>query len=98
MLLPCAFLLVAMFNLTLVVAGLKEFIIEDLGGTVAHATLFFSVETLAYLIFAPLWGLVSDRSGRRKPFIVAGFLGSALLYASFGRVDDVNLLLGLRLV
>lgn len=93
---PCLFLMVAMFNLTLVVAGLKEFIIEDLGGTVVHATLFFSVETLAYLIFAPLWGLLSDRAGVRKPFIVIGFLGSALLYASFGLIDDVTWLLVLR--
>jgi MFS family permease len=95
---PCLFLMVAMFNLTLVVAGLKEFIIEDLGGTVSHATLFFSVETLAYLIFAPLWGLASDRAGVRKPFIVIGFLGSGLLYAGFGVVADVTWLLVLRFV
>lgn len=98
LLLPCAFLMVAMFNLTLVVAGLKEFIIEDLGGTVSHATLFFSVETFAYLIFAPLWGLASDRTGLRRPFIFVGFLGSALLYASFGLVEDVVVLLVLRFV
>jgi MFS family permease len=94
----CLFLLVAMFNLTLVVAGLKEFIIDDLGGTVGHATLFFSVETLAYLIFAPLWGLLSDRTGRRKPFIVIGFLTSGLLYAAFGFIDRVGLLLFVRFV
>ena len=85
-----------MFNLTLVVAGLKEFIIEDLGGTVAHAALFFSVETLAYLIFAPLWGVASDRTGLRKPFIAAGFLGSGVLYFGFSLVDSVELLLVLR--
>jgi MFS family permease len=87
-----------MFNLTLVVAGLKEFIIDDLGGTVVHATLFFSVETLAYLIFAPIWGLASDRLATRKPFIVFGFLGSGLLYALFGVIDNLNLLLALRFV
>lgn len=98
MLWPCLFLMVAMFNLTLVVAGLKEFILDDLGGTVRHATLFFSVETFAYLIFAPLWGLVSDRLGVRKPFIVLGFLGSGLLYALFAVLQDVDLLLALRFV
>lgn len=95
---PCLFLLVAMFNLTLVVAGLKEFILDDLGGTVRHATWFFSIETLAYLIFAPIWGLASDRLGVRKPFIVLGFLGSGLLYFLFGQIQDVNMLLGLRFV
>jgi len=95
---PCLFLMVAMFNLTLVVAGLKEFIIDELGGTVVHATLFFSVETLAYLIFAPLWGLASDRLATRRPFIVFGFLGSGLLYALFGVIDNLGLLLALRFV
>lgn len=96
--LPCLLLMGAMFNLTLVVAGLKEFIIDDLGGTVAQATLFFSVETLAYIIFAPLWGLLSDRLGRRKPFIVLGFLGSSLLYALYGGIESVPVLLSLRFV
>ncbi len=95
-LLPCLLLLGAMFNLTLVVAGLKEFIIEELGGSITDATLFFSVETFAYILFAPLWGLLSDRLGRRRPFIVAGFLLSALLYASYLAVDSVGPLLALR--
>jgi len=85
-----------MFNLTLVVAGLKEFIIDELGGTVVQATLFFSVETLAYIVFAPLWGLISDRIGRRKPFVVLGFLGSSLLYALYGGIGSVEVLLVLR--
>jgi DHA1 family tetracycline resistance protein-like MFS transporter len=87
-----------MFNLTLVVAGLKEFIIDDLSGTVTQATLFFSVETLAYIIFAPIWGLLSDRLGRRKPLVVIGFLGSALAYALYGRIQSIDVLLALRFV
>ena len=86
----------AMFNLTLVVAGLKEFIIDDLGGTVTQATLFFSVETLAYIIFAPIWGLMSDRFARRKPFVVVGFLGSSILYALYGGIESIPVLLILR--
>ena len=85
-----------MFNLTLVVAGLKEFIIDELSGSVTDATLFFSVETLAYIIFAPIWGLLSDRIGRRKPLVVVGFLGSALAYALYGRIQSIEVLLALR--
>ncbi|MDX1502863.1 MAG: MFS transporter [Thermoanaerobaculia bacterium] len=95
-LLPCLLLFGAMFNLTLVVAGLKELIIEELGGSLADAGLFFSVETFAYLIFAPVWGVVSDRAGVRKPFIIAGFAGSALIYGLYGLVESVPLLLGMR--
>lgn len=85
-----------MFNLTLVVAGLKEFIIDRLGGSVSDATLFFSVETFAYILFAPLWGLVSDRLGRRKVFIVLGFAASGVFYASYSAVSSIPVLLGLR--
>ncbi len=97
-LLPCVLLFGAMFNLTLVVAGLKEFIIDELGGTIADATLFFSVETLAYILFAPIWGLASDRLGARKPFVVTGFAACALLYWAYSVVDSVPLLLSLRFV
>ena len=91
-------LAIAMFNLTLVVAGLKEFIIEDLGGTVHDATLFFSIETIAYVLFAPLWGLISDRSGRRRPWIVLGFALSAVLYLLMARVDRIGILFVLRFI
>ncbi|MBT8492488.1 MAG: MFS transporter [Deltaproteobacteria bacterium] len=85
-----------MFNLTLVVAGLKEFILDDLGGNVADATLFFSLETIAYVLFAPVWGAVSDRLGRRRILIVLGFALSACFYFAYGLVQSVNWLLALR--
>lgn len=94
--LACVCLFVAMLNLTLVVAGLKELVVDDLGGSVADAALFFTVEMVAYLLFAPLWGALSDRSGRRKPFIVGGFAASGLLYLAYLRIDSIPLLLALR--
>ena len=94
--LACFLLFGAMFNLTLVVAGLKEFIIDDLGGTVTDATLFFSVETIAYIVFAPLWGILSDRLGRRRVLIVLGFALSAVIYLAYGHVESVNVVLALR--
>jgi len=97
-LLPCLLLFGAMFNLTLVVAGLKELVLDEMGGTVRDATLFFSLETMAYILFAPFWGLVSDRTGRRKILIVTGFALSAAIYASYHFVDSIPLLLSLRFV
>ncbi|MCZ6507444.1 MAG: MFS transporter [Acidobacteria bacterium] len=95
-LLPCLLLFGAMFNLTLVVAGLKELVLDELGGTVRDATLFFSIETTAYILFAPLWGLLSDRIGRRKILIVTGFALSALIYGLYQFVHSIPLLLTLR--
>jgi DHA1 family tetracycline resistance protein-like MFS transporter len=96
--LPAGLLFGAMFNLTLVVAGLKEFIIEDLGGSIADATLFFSVETFAYIVFAPIWGLLSDRFALRKPLVGIGFGGSALIYSIYGTLHSIPLLLVFRFI
>lgn len=43
------------------------------------------------LLFAPLWGRLSDRVGRR-PVIVATALGSAVAYSLFGLGDELWLL------
>lgn len=96
MALPCALLFGAMLNLTLVVPGLKELVLDELGGTVADAALFFTVEMVAYLVGAPLWGLLSDRTGRRRPFVVAGFAASGLVYLAYLGLDSIPLLLALR--
>ena len=96
--LPSLFLMVAMFNLTLIVAGLKELIVDDLGGTPRDTSLFFSIEMAAYILFAPLCGLLSDRWGRRRPFIFVGFLASGLLYLSYLTVQSVPTLLAVRFV
>jgi DHA1 family tetracycline resistance protein-like MFS transporter len=96
--LPSLFLLVSMLNLTLIVAGLKELVIDELKGTAHQASLFFSIEMAAYIVFAPLWGLLSDRAGRRKPLVVAGFLLTAPLYWAYSLVQDVTSLLLLRFV
>jgi len=94
--LPSLFLLVSMLNLTLIVAGLKELVIDELGGTARDASLFFSIEMVAYILFAPVWGLLSDRIGKRKPLVVAGFLLTAPMYAAYAAVTSVPALLTLR--
>jgi MFS family permease len=87
-----------MLNLTLIVAGLKELVVDELRGTTRHASLFFSIEMAASIVFAPIWGLLSDRLGRRKPLVAAGFLLTAPLYWAYALVDSVQLLLLLRFV
>lgn len=96
--LPALLLFGSMVNLTLIVAGLKEFIIDELGGSIADATLFFSIETLAYIVFAPLWGLLSDRFGVRRPLVVVGFAASAVIYLVYSSIHSIPLLLVLRFV
>jgi MFS family permease len=97
-LLPCALLFGAMLNLTLVVPGLKELVVDELGGDVGDAALFFTVEMAAYLVFAPVWGVLSDRTGRRRPLIVAGFAASGIAYLGYLAIDSIPWLLALRFV
>ena len=87
-----------MLNLTLVVAGLKELVVDQLGGSLADAALFFTVEMAAYVLVGPLWGLASDRSGRRRAFVVGGFAAIGLVYLLFFAVESIPVLLALRFV
>ncbi len=87
-----------MLNLTLIVAGLKDLMIDELGGTEEDVSLFFSIEMMAYIVFAPLWGLLSDRWGYRRLFIGSGFFVSACIYATYPMVESIPLLLALRFV
>lgn len=96
MALLCALLFGAMLNLTLVVAGLKELVVDRLGGSETDAALFFTLEMAAYVLFGPLWGLASDRTGRRRIFVVAGFAASAAAYLMLARVESLPWLLAIR--
>ena len=43
--------------------------------------MLMAIFSIMQFIFAPLWGALSDRIGRR-PVIIVGLLGSCLLYTS----------------
>jgi DHA1 family tetracycline resistance protein-like MFS transporter len=43
--------------------------------------------SLMQFIFAPIWGRISDRAGRR-PFLMLGLAGSVVCYALFGFASD----------
>jgi MFS family permease len=57
-----------------------------LGGTILG--LLMSSFSLMQFIFAPLWGRVSDRVGRR-PILLLGLIGSVLFYALFGYASSL---------
>ncbi|WP_254762501.1 MFS transporter [Natrinema marinum] len=59
--------------------------------TALDASMWFLVaEFAAYVAFVGLWGLASDATGRRRPFIVAGALAGALGYAALAAVPAVG--------
>ena len=59
--------------------------------TVPQATFLFTLYSLMQFLFAPVWGHLSDRLGR-KPILVAGLLGNAMGLALFGISTRLELL------
>jgi MFS family permease len=51
---------------------------------------FLAAEFAAYVAFVGVWGLISDATGRRVPFIVAGSLAGAAGYAALAAVPAVG--------
>src|SRR4051794_36294130 len=51
--------------------------------------LLFSSFSLMQFVFAPLWGRVSDRIGRR-PILLIGLAGSVVFYALFGYAATID--------
>ena len=52
-------------------------------------TLAWSAPALIVMIATNVWGSISDRMGRRKPFMILGFLGYASTFFFYSLVTDV---------
>ncbi|MFH0904435.1 MAG: MFS transporter [Methanobacteriota archaeon] len=88
-----------MFSVTLIYPVLEDFVMERFNvESVAETSLFVSANLSAYVIFALIWGSLSDRMGKRKIFIIIGFLGNAILMLSLTLAPNMPVLLALRFV
>ena len=61
---------------------------EELGASAAQIGFLISVYSAMKLIFAPVWGGLSDRHGR-KPAILIGLVGNAGALVLFGAVESL---------
>lgn len=66
-----------------IVLPLLPFYAESFGATALLVGLLSTSFSLMQFLFAPIWGRLSDRVGRR-PVILLGLLGSSLSYLVFG--------------
>jgi len=88
-----------MFSVTLIYPVLEDFVMERFNvESVAETSLFVSANLSAYVIFALIWGGLSDRLGKRKIFIIIGFLGNAILMFSLTLAPNMPVLLALRFI
>ena len=56
---------------------------KDIGATTTEIAILMSIYSGMQLLFAPLWGRLSDKHGR-KPLILLGLLGNAAALVGFG--------------
>lgn len=65
---------------------------EEVGATPTEIAILMSIYSGMQLVFAPIWGKLSDKYGR-KPAILLGLFGNAVALIGFGLAKDYLLLL-----
>ncbi|MDJ0737880.1 MAG: MFS transporter [Nostocaceae cyanobacterium] len=80
-----------------IIIPLLPFYGENFGASPAIITLLFSCYSLMQFLFAPLWGSLSDRMGRR-PILLLSIGGSCLSYLWCGLANSLWMLFASRLL
>ncbi|MEL6342871.1 MAG: MFS transporter [Myxococcota bacterium] len=78
-----------------IVIPLLTYYAEDYEATAVHVTLLMAIYSLAQFLFAPIWGSLSDRYGRR-PILIASIGFTALFLAGFAAADELWMLFVFR--
>ena len=76
---------------------LSPYLARDFGANDLEVGLLMSVYSLAQLIFAPFWGQLSDKWGRR-PVILIGTGGTALFHLWFSFAESLQVLFFTRIL
>ena len=99
-----AVVFVVLFTQLLVYPGVDR-LVESLGGgpTIDAGTAFLATQLLAFVLFSAVWGALSDRYGKRTPFIILGALGGTAAYAALAAIvlfgiGDFRIALVLRFI
>jgi DHA1 family tetracycline resistance protein-like MFS transporter len=79
-----------------IIIPLLPFYAETFGAHAFTVAMLSTSFSLMQFIFAPLWGRLSDRIGRR-PIIVFGLLGSCISYLAFGLATSLTALFAARI-
>lgn len=88
------FLVMAGFG---IIIPVLPFYAENIGASPTELGYLMAVYSLMQLLFAPMWGRISDRIGR-KPVIMIGILGLAFSFFLTGASDTLSMLFVARIV
>ena len=78
-----------------IVIPILPFLIEELGGGAFSLGLFMSAYSIMQFFFAPFWGRLSDRIGRR-PVLLIGLSGYGITFFLYGMAGNLPLLIAFR--
>lgn len=80
-----------------IVIPILPYLMENLGGGALSLGVFMSAYSIMQFFFAPLWGRLSDRIGRR-PVLLIGLSGYGMTFLLFGIANNIPLLIAIRAV
>jgi MFS transporter, DHA1 family, multidrug resistance protein len=80
-----------------VIMPILPFYAENLGATATHLGLLFASYSVVQFFFAPIWGAMSDRVGR-KPMILLGLIGFGISFIFFGMANSLWMLFAARIL
>ena len=80
-----------------IIMPILPFFADNMGAGATHLGLLFAVYSVMQFFFAPAWGRLSDRIGR-KPVIVIGLAGFSLSFLLFGLSTELWMLYGARIL
>lgn len=80
-----------------IIIPVLPFYAENLGATPTELGYLMAVYSLTQLLFAPMWGRISDRIGR-KPVMLLGILGLTFSFFLTGAADTLGMLFVARIV
>lgn len=80
-----------------IIIPVMPFYAEEIGATPTELGLLMAVYSLMQLLFAPMWGRVSDRIGR-KPVIMIGIFGLAISFFLMALSTELWMLFAARII
>ncbi|MEK3889092.1 MFS transporter [Bacillus sp. FSL K6-3431] len=80
-----------------IIIPVLPFYAENIGASPTQLGMLMAVYSLMQLLFAPMWGRVSDRIGR-KPVIMIGISGLALSFFLMGASSSLWMLFAARII
>ncbi len=80
-----------------IIIPVLPFYAKNLGATSLHLGLLMASYSVMQFIFAPVWGTLSDRWGR-KPILLIGIGGFGLSFLVFGLANDLWVLYAARIM